>query len=136
MYCNILIDADGNYYCQSCKVPFTGPFTITERDIKAIGGNLKKFKRPCNLQVGSTGWVPPPMPVPRSSLPIIGQPGADYTACIFRDPNHSRTVQCKTCAGTVNIKVFPCAHYGECALTDKAPDVAVCNIRCPHLKVR
>lgn len=135
MYCNILIDADGNYYCQNCKVPFTGPFAITDRDLKAIGGNLKKFLRPCNLHVSNTGWLPAPMPTPKGSLAVIEQPGVDFTKCIFRDPNHSRMVQCPTCSGKVNVKIFPCAHYGECALTPKAPEVAVCNHRCPHLKV-
>lgn len=131
MYCNILIDADGNYYCQNCKVPFTGPFEITERNLKAIGGNLKKFLRPCNLHVSNTGWLPAPMPTPRTLLPIV-----EVSRCIHRSEQHTRLVLCPSCGGTkTKIKVFGCSQYGECALTDRVPNVAVCSPTCPKLEL-
>jgi hypothetical protein len=53
------------------------------------------------------------------------------TACQHRGDD-TRLVECAACKGSVNIKLFSCAVYGECAIARRTePGVGVCS-QCPE----
>lgn len=50
-----------------------------------------------------------------------------YIQCQHRSANSVRTVQCASCGGNVQIKVFDCSVHKECTLSKKLNGIACCE---------
>lgn len=61
----------------------------------------------------------------RAELPGAPKP-QDRTACRHRGPE-TRRVECHSCQGLVQIKVFPCAIHGECVLSAATEGIPSCR---------
>lgn len=48
------------------------------------------------------------------------------TPCAHRG-NEIRRVECKTCSGTIRIKVFKCAIHGECVISQAIDGIKRCS---------
>ena len=46
--------------------------------------------------------------------------------CIHRDLTSHRRETCPTCKGTVQVKIFACAVFGECTIQKKIGEIATC----------
>jgi hypothetical protein len=138
-----VIERDGRLTCSVCGLPFDGPYAITPADLAAIGGNLKRIYRPCALAPGDppggrTAREAPPRSSPSPSMgegssrsePGEGvrrrKPKRDITTCVHRGDT-LRAERCPTCCGTVEIKIFACAQFGQCALSDRLPAIPFCG---------
>lgn len=53
------------------------------------------------------------------------------TGCPHRGADPVRLVECKTCGGRVQLKVYPCEVHGECTIGQRDRGVAGCCKGCP-----
>ena len=75
-------------------------------------------------------WGLPVTAAPRPATPLAAPAPARVALplrpCAHRGPEQER-VQCPTCAGHVEVKIFACAVHGRCSLAKPVPAAAVCQ---------
>lgn len=70
---------------------------------------------------GATAGTPAPTPGPKKT---------PKPPCRHLGPATGKTVECKSCAGKVSLKVFGCGVFGECTAKKRHDDIAGCCKGC------
>jgi hypothetical protein len=55
----------------------------------------------------------------------VWQPSKSFKNCVHRGAE-TRRIECKSCKGTVKLKVFACAVHGECMMNRSTKGVKQC----------